>query len=855
MSSIESIKIGRADLQYKTADIQEWTRMTDPHGAARFNCKKLVFSGGLSLRQGMNDNHGFCTVAVRLSSPQVAVDKFHNVTLEGACQKTLACTFQSESGDATSGDSAVHQFPIAITHQNWTAVKIHIPVGEVRKVLGGTETRIWANNLCILAAEESRKSSANDSKMFIKEVFDILMKESKAQAELLKLEEGCRIETTVVQGNKVVVSVWPRYNCEEKDDKINGSPYAQRYIVKSNTLFKKEDVRKNPIFGNPVTEDWEMVVVTKESNPRFWSPKWKAPLIGVIQNSIKDLHEFSSGLEDNVILVPIFDDVLGDRARAFVKELAEEFEAQREEAMVIMIDNGDSKKALSMLPTCMMFLKEVPYNVQANKIDGIDGSRYAAHLQGMYEAQQVAIRRALTHKVSNINGPAATGKSETLAKLILIMASMSYKVLVTALTNVAVDSLCERTGNMVCQFVNIPPRAIARLWTPSQVRAQYSSGQSSLIKSGYHIENLRRHLAAGGPGRKTSEGFLKGCQELMAQGTIRDKKTAEDYERESYNFTRQVLNDARVVFCTTAALRSSTLGPKIDGKRVWWPAHMCIIDEAGCANPGEVVIPVMTYKETLKQLVLAGDPRQLPPYAITPEGKAFYKVSPLQLLIKSNFPETLLNLQFRTHNEAYDPVGNVVYFDQVKSNIKTSSPPTALQSLLNGLLLTISIKDKLFKIPGFLNFLTVDGESVTDFRKSSSNATEVIAVEELVKGLMRMGKKDSEICVMTGYRGQLKELRVRANFKEWSGVNICTIDTAQGREWDIVILSLVKTNGDLGFIGQMSRANVACSRHRSALYLVGNWDFWISTHNLGNKFIGTLIRRMRTMRGETFVVR
>lgn len=49
---------------------------------------------------------------------------------------------------------------------------------------------------------------------------------------------------------------------------------------------------------------------------------------------------------------------------------------------------------------------------------------------------------------------------------------------------------------------------------------------------------------------------------------------------------------------------------------------------------------------------------------------------------------------------------------------------------------------------------------MTDFRKSSSNALEVIAVEELVKGLMRMGKKDSEIYVMTGYRGQLKELRV-----------------------------------------------------------------------------------------------
>ena len=66
------------------------------------------------------------------------------------------------------------------------------------------------------------------------------------------------------------------------------------------------------------------------------------------------------------------------------------------------------------------------------------------------------MRRACTHKVFNINGLAATGKSETLAKLILIMAIMGYKVLVTAPTNVAVNSLCEGVESMVSQFVGMP---------------------------------------------------------------------------------------------------------------------------------------------------------------------------------------------------------------------------------------------------------------------------------------------------------------------------------------------------------------------------------------------------------------
>lgn len=96
----------------------------------------------------------------------------------------------------------------------------------------------------------------------------------------------------------------------------------------------------------------------------------------------------------------------------------------------------------------------------------------------------------------------------------------------------------------------------------------------------------------------------------------------------------------------------------------------------------------------LKQLVLVGDLKQLPLFAIMPEVKTIYKVSPLKMLMDGNFPTTFLNLQFRTHNEAYDPVGHIVYEDKVGSNTKTSTPPPALQALLRGLLLIVNIQNK-----------------------------------------------------------------------------------------------------------------------------------------------------------------
>ena len=124
-----------------------------------------------------------------------------------------------------------------------------------------------------------------------------------------------------------------------------------------------------------------------------------------------------------------------------------------------------------------------------------------------------------------------------------------------------------------------------------------------------------------------------------------------------------------------------------------------------------------------------------------------------------------------------------------------------------------------------MNFLNVDGESVSSVNRSSSNTTKVIAMEELMKSFMQMGKIVSEICVLTRYVQQKNELRVKALLKDWSCVTISTIGTAQGREWDVVIFSLVKTSGDPGFIRTLERVNMACSRHKSALYLIGKWEF------------------------------
>lgn len=309
--------------------------------------------------------------------------------------------------------------------------------------------------------------------------------------------------------------------------------------------------------------------------------------------------------------------------------------------------------------------------------------------------------------------------------------------------------------------------------------------------------------------------------------------------------TKEILESAKAVFCANAFLCSSALGPKVGDKRELWPATTVVMDEAGCANPGKVIMPVITFASTLHRFVLAGDLRQLSPFTITKGARQLYKVLTFEHLMKQNFPMTLLNQQFRTHSNTYDLVHHVVYENKIGSVIQTTQPLEALKNLLKSFPLPFTVGSRTFKVTTFINFIDVDDvKKHISPKGSSSNAKEVDTVSAFVGALKGIGKKASDICVMSGYSSQAKALRQRAQADNWNPVKVCTIDSTQGQEWDIVILSLAKTQRESGFFGTGNPANVACSRHRSALCLVGNWQFWNATLSSGNKYMDLLLHHM-----------
>lgn len=149
--------------------------------------------------------------------------------------------------------------------------------------------------------------------------------------------------------------------------------------------------------------------------------------------------------------------------------------------------------------------------------------------------------------------------------------------------------------------------------------------------------------------------YLKAVEVLTNSGKITDPELFNAWSKATLQLTEQVMKNVRMAFCTTAGIRSSALyrKDKKTGEEWSWPATTCVFDEIGAAHDYEVLLPILTFKSTLRRLIVAGDYKQLPPYAASPLAKLRSRKTWFEHFIQRKFPQVQLNVQFRTLEEAY----------------------------------------------------------------------------------------------------------------------------------------------------------------------------------------------------------
>ena len=453
------------------------------------------------------------------------------------------------------------------------------------------------------------------------------------------------------------------------------------------------------------------------------------------------------------------------------------------------------------------------------------------HFPYLNPTQEDAVNKVLRAKdVAIVHGPPGTGKTTTLVEAIYETLRRENQVLVCAQSNMAVDWISEKLVDR-----GIP---VLRIGNPTRVN-------DKMLSFTYE----RRFEAH--PDYELLWAIRKAIRELRAHRKRGDEKYHQKMERLKdraneleIRINAQLLGEARVIACTLVGSANRLL----DGQKF----ATLFIDEAAQALEAACWIPI----RRCSRVIFAGDHCQLPP---TVKSIAALKAGlgkTLMERIVENRPEvvTLLKMQYRMNEEIMRFSSDWFYGNQVESapEVKFRSildldvPMTWIDtSQFNAECGTESVEfatavpagegmaaanSKLYTQNSKLFQEEFVGESFGRINKAEGELT-LMALQMYFEkiGKQRILDERIDVGIISPYRAQVQYLRSQLKKKEFfkpfrSLISVNTVDGFQGQERDVILISLVRSNdeGQIGFLRDLRRMNVAITRARMKLIILGN---------------------------------
>ncbi|MDE5986732.1 MAG: AAA family ATPase [Prevotella sp.] len=411
--------------------------------------------------------------------------------------------------------------------------------------------------------------------------------------------------------------------------------------------------------------------------------------------------------------------------------------------------------------------------------------------------QEKAVNEVLTAKdVAIVHGPPGTGKTTTLVEAVFECLRKESQVLICAQSNMAVDWIAEKLADRGVPVMRIgnPTRVNDKMLSFTYERQFENHPDYDQL---WAIRKAIRELRAGR--KRGDRSFHQKMDRLKSRATELEMRIRQ-----------QLFGEARVIACTLVGSASRLL----EGQRF----GTLFIDEAAQALEAACWIPIR--KAT--RVVFAGDHCQLPPTVKSPEAmKGGLGVTLMERIVR-NKPEvvTLLKVQYRMNEEIMKFSSDWFYHGQVES-----APEVRNRSVLD------------FDIP-MLWIDTADmacheefvGESYGRVNKTEARLT--LAALQLYFdkiGKERILSEKIDAGIISPYRAQVQYLRQLLRnepyFKPYRHlVSVNTVDGFQGQERDVVLISLVRANdeGQIGFLRDLRRMNVAITRARMKLIILGD---------------------------------
>lgn len=455
--------------------------------------------------------------------------------------------------------------------------------------------------------------------------------------------------------------------------------------------------------------------------------------------------------------------------------------------------------------------RPVPY------IDYIDKS--------LNESQKSAIENALScENFYLIHGPFGTGKTRTLVELISQETRQNHKVLATAESNAAVDNILER-------LMENKKLRLTRLGHPQRV-SKHNITQTLAYKVENHrlnkkikkirnkIDNLiekrsvytkptpqyRRgygdydilfNASKGKGGRGISPDKMKSMAQWIEYNQQIDE-LHDEIKRVENKMIRDIIETSDVILSTnSSAALESIARTKFD---------VAIIDEASQATIPSVLIPIAK----AHRFILAGDHKQLPPTIISDKAYELEKTLFEELIRLYPFKSQLLNVQYRM-NSLLMKFPNAEFYN---NNLKSDASVDDIT--INDIISSDTKEEAML----FVDTSGIDREGEKHLKDSKSiiNKLEADIAVKIANDYLNMGLNEEEIGIISPYADQVKIIQDK------TPVEVKTVDGFQGREKEIIIISTVRSNenGNIGFLKDLRRLNVAITRAKRKLIIIGN---------------------------------
>ena len=422
------------------------------------------------------------------------------------------------------------------------------------------------------------------------------------------------------------------------------------------------------------------------------------------------------------------------------------------------------------------------------------------------DSQSMAVNTILTAQDGCIvHGPPGTGKTTTLVRAIREVVALEKQVLVTAPSNAAVDLLVEKLALKGVNVIRIghPARVTPAVVENSLDARIAAHPEFKELKS---IRKKSEELRKIGGKYKRNFGHEERRQRKMLYHEA--KRLKDEALMLEYYITNSLMDNAQVIACTLVGANHTFIKDRT--------FKTVFIDEAGQALEPACWIPIMR----ANRVVMAGDHQQLPPTVKSLEAARMgLSVTLFEQFIAKDVGVNMLTLQYRMHKEIVRFSSDYFYDGRLESADELSG--------------------RTFPFTEGALFIDTAGcgfdSKLNEKTRSTYNKEEAeFLLQRLERyvaenGTEKLLESNCRIGIITPYKAQ-NEL-VRAGIKERAALSelgtnleVNTVDAFQGQERDVIFIGFVRSNpeGEIGFLKDIRRINVAMTRAKHYLELIGD---------------------------------